>query len=189
MKNFLVLALLGLLSSLFSSLALAQKNYYVSSSEGSDANNGLAPAASWASLARVKKAKLQPGDTVHLKSGDVFNEQLDIDESGSESAVIHFTRYGEGELPIIDGAAAKGGSSLAAILIVDQDYIEISGLNIRNFRRKPIPNIADVNAYGILVKNTGKRVLRGFEFHHLVVEDIYPIKAKKSFNQTSVTGI
>ncbi|MGB2105346.1 MAG: hypothetical protein ACPHXV_05025, partial [Glaciecola sp.] len=189
MKKFLVFALLGLLSSLFSSLALAQKNYYVSSSEGSDANNGLTPAAPWASLARLKKAKLQPGDTVHLKSGDVFNEQLEIDESGSESAVIHFTRYGEGELPIIDGAAAKGGSALAAISIVDQDYIEISALNVRNFRRKPIPDIADVNAYGILVKNTGKRVLRGFEFHHLVVEDIYPIKAKKSFNQTSVTGI
>lgn len=189
MKKFLVFALLGLLSSLFSSLALAQKNYYVSSSEGSDANNGLTPAAPWASLARLKKAKLQPGDTVHFKSGDVFNEQLEIDESGSESAVIHFTRYGEGELPIIDGAAAKEGSALAAISIVDQDYIEISALNVRNFRRKPIPDIADVNAYGILVKNTGKRVLRGFEFHHLVVEDIYPIKAKKSFNQTSVTGI
>ncbi|MDB2410387.1 right-handed parallel beta-helix repeat-containing protein [Pseudomonadales bacterium] len=185
MKNLLLITLLSVMSS----LSFAQKNYYVSSSMGNDRNDGLSLAQPWASLARVQKEKLHAGDTVHFKSGDVFNGQLEIDESGNETTVIHFTRYGEGELPIIDGAEGKRGSALAAILIVDQDHIEISHLNIRNFRRKSLPNIADVNAYGVLVKNTGRRVLRGFEFHHLLVEDIYPIKAKKSFNQTSVTGI
>jgi len=177
------------LLSVFSSLSYAQKNYYVSSSDGKDRNDGLSIMQPWASLARVKKQKLGAGDTVHFKSGDIFNGQLVIDESGNESAAIHFTHYGKGELPIIDGAAGRDGSALAAILIVNQDHIELSHLNIRNFRHKSLSNIADVNAYGVLVKNTGKRVLRGFEFHHLVVEEIYPIKAKRSFNQTSVTAI
>ena len=100
MKNLLLITLLSVMSS----LSFAQKNYYVSSSLGNDRNDGLSLAQPWASLARVQKEKLHAGDTVHFKSGDVFNGQLEIDESGNEMAVIHFTRYGEGELPIIDGA-------------------------------------------------------------------------------------
>ena len=42
---------------------------------------------------------------VHFKSGDFFKGQLVVDESGSADAPIHFTAHGEGELPIIDGAA------------------------------------------------------------------------------------
>lgn len=172
-----------------SGFAHAQTHYYVSSSTGKDSNKGKSIDKPWASLERVYRAKLKPGDTVAFKSGDVFNGQLEIDESGSEAAPIHFTAYGEGELPLIDGAKGKAGSPLAAILIIDQDHIELSRLKIHNVRKKPLDGIADVNAYGVLVKNTGERNLRGFNFHHLVVEEIYPIRAKKSFNQTSVTGI
>ena len=74
-------------------------------------------------------------------------------------------------------------------MVVDQDHIEISHLTVRNFRKQSKADIADVNAFGILVKNTGKRVLSGFELHHLTVEEIYPIRARRSFNETSVTGI
>ena len=169
--------------------ANAQTHYYVSASSGKDRNNGTSEEKPWKSLARVAQAKLSPGDTVHFKSGDVFNGQLVIDESGSDKAPIHFTAYGNGELPIIDGAKSKGGSEMAAILIENQDHIELSRLEVRNFRKRPMENRADVNAYGIWVKNTGQRVLSGFEFHHLVVGEVYPIRAKKSFNDTSVTGI
>ena len=55
-------------------------------------------------------------------------------------------------------------------------------------------NPSDLNAYGILVKNTGRRTLQGFEFHHLTVEKIYPIRAKSKFKEqafveNTVTGI
>ena len=96
--------------------ANAQTHYYVSASSGKDRNNGTSEEKPWKSLARVAQAKLSPGDTVHFKSGDVFNGQLVIDESGSDKAPIHFTAYGNGELPIIDGAKSKGGSEMAAIL-------------------------------------------------------------------------
>ena len=171
------------------SVATAQTGYFVSSSEGRDKDDGRSPSSAWASLERVEKERLRAGDTVHFKSGDVFSGQLVVDESGEEGSPIRFTSYGDGDLPVMDGGSAKGGSALAAILVEDQDQIEISHLAIRNFRKATRRDKADVNAYGVLVKNTGKRNLRGFNFHHLNVAEVYPIRAKKSFNETSVTGI
>ncbi len=172
-------------------------NYFVSASVGSDKNTGLSENSPWASLKRVKQQKLQPGDTVRFKSGDFFKGQLVVDESGSADAPIHYTAYGDGDLPIIDGAALVRGASLAAVLVVDQDQLEFSHLNIRNFRKKSRDSVSDYDAFGILIKNTGKRNLRGYNLHDLVVEEVFPVKARatntasgeNSFNKTSVSGI
>jgi hypothetical protein len=180
------------------SLALCDSlDYFVSSSEGRDKNDGLSEKSPWASLKRVQKQKLQPGDTVHFKSGDLFKGQLVVDESGNADYPIHYTAYGDGDLPVIDGATAVRGAYLATILVVDQDQLEFSKLNIRNFRKKSRNSVSDYDAYGILVKNTGKRNLRGYNLHNLVVEEIFPVTARatnttsgeKSFNKTSVSGI
>ena len=179
----------GIIFISYSAIASAPVSYFVSASTGKDSNDGLTKDSPWASLSRVQKATLRAGDKVHFKSGDVFKGQLVIDESGTATAPIHFTSYGEGELPVIDGAAMKGGSPLAAVLIVDQDHLDISRLNVKNFRAKKRRGVTNLDAFGILVKNTGKRNLRGYNFHDLIVEDVFPIEAKKSFNSTSVTGI
>tara|TARA_B100000767_G_scaffold257060_1_gene264601 strand:+ start:10601 stop:12292 length:1692 start_codon:yes stop_codon:yes gene_type:complete len=179
----------GMIFTSYSALANAPANYFISASVGKDSNDGLTKDSPWASLSRVQKATLRAGDKVYFKSGDVFNGQLVIDASGTAAAPIHFTSYGQGQLPVIDGAAMKGGSPLAAVLIVDQDHLEISRLNVKNFRTKKRRGVTNRDAFGILVQNTGKRNLRGYNFHDLVVEDVFPIKAKKSFNSTSVTGI
>lgn len=180
------------------SVAISESiNYFVSSSEGRDKNDGLSEKSPWASLKRVKQQKLQSGDTVHFKSGDFFKGQLVVDESGTADAPIHFTAYGDGELPVIDGAALVRGSVVAAVLVVDQDQLEFSKLNIRNFRKKSRDSVSDYNAYGILIKNTGKRNLRGYSLHDLVVEEVFPVRARatnttsgeNSFNKTSVSGI
>lgn len=163
--------------------------YYVSASAGDDGNDGLTMSSPWSTLARVTAEKLAAGDTVFFKAGDTFAGQLLIDESGQDGQPIHFSAYGEGDAPVINGSAGSGGSELAAILSIDQDHIEISHLTIRNFRKQTKANISDMDAYGVLVKNTGKRILSGFNFHHLTVEEIYPIRARSSFNKTSVTGI
>ena len=171
------------------SFSYAGIEYFVSASLGDDNNDGRSMSSPWATLARVNEARFVAGDTVYFKAGDTFAGQLLVDESGMAGQPIHFTAYGEGDTPIIDGSAGSGGSELAAILVINQDHIEISHLTIRNFRKQTKANVADMDAYGILVKNTGKRILSGFNFHHLTVEEIYPIKARASFNNTSVTGI
>jgi len=171
------------------SFSYAGIEYFVSASLGDDNNDGRSMSSPWATLARVNEAKFVAGDTVYFKAGDIFAGQLLVDESGMAGQPIHFTAYGEGDTPVIDGSAGSGGSELAAILVINQDHIEISHLTIRNFRKQTKANVSDMDAYGILVKNTGKRILSGFNFHHLTVEEIYPIKARASFNKTSVTGI
>lgn len=163
-------------------------DYYFSSSKGKNRYDGSIEKP-WETLEHLKEIELQPGDTVHLKSSDNFQGPLVVRSSGRAGSPIHYTSYGKGELPVVDGASARGGSALAAIIIENNDHIELSNLKVTNFRKKRRPNIADVNAYGILVKNTGKRNLRGFNFHHLEVDEVYPIRAKQSFNNTSVTGI
>ena len=100
-------------------------------------------------------------------------------------AYIQFTSYDEGDLPIIDGSVGRLGSALAAILIQDQDCIEINNLNTK-LSKDSRPNTL-IGTYGIWVKNTGK--FKGFKFNNLLVEKIYPIKPRKSFNKTSVSGI
>lgn len=165
------------------------RDFFVSASSGSDREDGRTAESAWASLERVRRADLEPGDVVHFRSGDRWQGQLVIDDSGTPGAPIRFTAYGEGALPLIDGSKTEGGSALAVILVEDQDHLEISHLAIRNFRRVSKQGRADVNAYGVLIKNSGQRDLRGFELHHLDVAEIYPIRARDSFNETSVTGI
>ena len=87
--------------------AVAQSNYFVSSSSGDDKLNGLSVDTAWASLERVNSAVLRPGDLVQFKAGDSFFGQLVIDESGSAEKPIYFTSFGAGEPPVIDGGNQK----------------------------------------------------------------------------------
>lgn len=94
-------------------------NYYVSASEGNDNNNGLSPQTPWKSLLKVSSVTFAPGDTIHLKAGDLWDEMYDADfdkpgtesygvmlkGSGTKDNPITLTRYGEGKRPIIRSAA------------------------------------------------------------------------------------
>src|SRR5579863_4766318 len=62
--------------------------YYVSSSAGSDANSGTSLSAPWKTLAKVNAATLQPGDSVLLRRGDVWNESLVPSASGTQTSPI-----------------------------------------------------------------------------------------------------
>jgi parallel beta-helix repeat protein len=82
----------------------AAKNYYVDSRGGNDSNDGSAPNSAWKSLAKLNAAQLSPGDTVFLRRGSFWREQLNISSSGSADAPITIDAYGSGPLPIISGA-------------------------------------------------------------------------------------
>ncbi|MFC1593750.1 hypothetical protein ACFL38_00290 [Candidatus Omnitrophota bacterium] len=79
--------------------------YYVSSSEGSNGNNGLSadsPLRTYAPLAGA--TALQPGDTVLFKRGDTWigeDANLWIEASGTADAWITFGAYGIGEAPLL----------------------------------------------------------------------------------------
>lgn len=78
--------------------------YYVSTS-GADTQDGLTPETAWATMARVNRADLKPGDAVLFKRGDVWRGFLQA-RSGDESAPLTYGAYGEGEKPLFLGSIA-----------------------------------------------------------------------------------
>ena len=87
-----------------SDLSRQVSTFYLSSSSGNDNNDGLSAQTPWRSLAKANALSLLPGDTLLLKSGDIFVGQLVLrNESGTVEHPIVVTNYGNSERPVIDG--------------------------------------------------------------------------------------
>ena len=69
--------------------------YYISSSLGSDQNDGLSEDSPWKSFAHIEAMDLGPGDRVLLRRGDVWHERLTIRGSGRKDAWIFVGSYGD----------------------------------------------------------------------------------------------
>ena len=87
---------------------LAARNYYFSSSSGSDSRSAAEasnPATPWKSITKLNAifSMLQPGDAVLFKRGDVFVGTIKVAKSGTSSAPITFGAYGSGEKPVLTG--------------------------------------------------------------------------------------
>ncbi len=81
--------------------------YYVSSSTGDDANDGLSPASPWKTVDKVNSTDLiKPGDGVYFKRGDIWRGMIikaTVDN-------ITFSAYGEGEKPRFYGSPENGAN-------------------------------------------------------------------------------
>ncbi|MGI5923617.1 MAG: right-handed parallel beta-helix repeat-containing protein [Lentisphaeria bacterium] len=85
--------------------------YYVDSSAGNDAADGLSPQTAWQSLAKVNRSPAQPGDQVLFKRGGLWRGALRPGK-GSLDHVTRYADYGEGPLPIIQGSVAADAPAL-----------------------------------------------------------------------------
>ena len=85
--------------------------YYVSNS-GSDSYDGTEQAHTtgitgpWQTIAKVNASTFQPGDQVLFQCGGVWREQLTISSSGSADHPFTFGSYGQGAMPVINGAVS-----------------------------------------------------------------------------------
>ncbi|CAH0996296.1 hypothetical protein EMA8858_02427 [Emticicia aquatica] len=81
---------------------LFAKNFYVSSSNGNDSNNGLSPILAWKTITKVNASMslILPGDSVLFKSNEIFSGTLSITCSGTITQKITFGTY-NGVLPAI----------------------------------------------------------------------------------------
>jgi len=88
-------------------LALAEPGiaaqYYVSNL-GLDSNNGTSTATPWKTLAHVNAQAFNPGDSIYLQRGGVWNESLVPLSSGAGGNPITFDAYGTGAAPVITAA-------------------------------------------------------------------------------------
>lgn len=171
--------------------------YYVSN-KGKGGNDGLSADKPFPGLDAVNWKRLQPGDTVLLEKGSVFDGFIHlIDVHGTEGAPIKIGAYGTGAKPRID---AKGqgiwfqdyGQALdnanhkyqgyvsSAILLYDCDYIEISGLEITNEvpyeteSAKFQPGEAQTLGEGIMDRTgVAGAAKNGGTMEHIYLDDLY----------------
>ncbi|MBQ7821989.1 MAG: dockerin type I repeat-containing protein, partial [Clostridia bacterium] len=79
-------------------LDVSGTKYYVSESDGNDANDGLSPDTPWKTVAMVNEFKFSEGDGVYFKRGDVWREPL-YTQNG-----VTYTAYGTGDKPTLYGS-------------------------------------------------------------------------------------
>ncbi len=87
----------------------------------------------WKSLAKLGALELKPADRVLLKSGCVWPGPLATRGSGAAGAPIVIDRYGKGAMPRIDGGGGGGGGTGEdAVLLKNQQWIELRNLEVTN---------------------------------------------------------
>jgi polysaccharidase protein len=101
--------------------------YYVNSATGSDHNSGTAENSAFATLSAVESLRLNPGDSVLLAAGSVFNEQFDLKYSGSVTAPITIGSYGLGDAPVIHSSNDGIHGSKASNIVVENIKIADTG--------------------------------------------------------------
>ncbi len=88
---------------LFASPLLFATTYYVDNA-GADSNNGATVGTPWQHLSKVNGSSFRPGDSVLLKRGGVWREQLNTPSSGASGNPINFGAYGAGARPQINAS-------------------------------------------------------------------------------------
>jgi len=82
-----------------------QCDFYIDAAAGDDGFSGLSAFQPWQTLNYLNQAmlagQLSPGNTVCLKRGQIWREQLTITQSGDVGLPITFTTYGEGNNPLL----------------------------------------------------------------------------------------
>lgn len=171
-------------------------DYYVSSSEGNDANEGTVDAP-FRTLQKISQVSLKPGNTVNFKCGDRFDGHFAVNGSGTGEYPITITSYGSGDKPVITGEAgeAGGGDYQEAILVENQDNIIFDGLEINNERKVNRPGVDEIDAYGIYIYNSGTEVMRNFVFRNMTFQNVYAPKpilsdsGEDAFNGLEVAAV
>jgi hypothetical protein len=150
------------------------QKYYVSFSEGDDANDGLSPRKAWKTLNKVNRALFEPGDMILFHSGEQWKGQLRPQGSGTEGKPIRIDCYGKGNLPLIDQDALPG----AVVQLENQEYWEIAHLEVTASATKDDLEKGKPVVQGIhVIATTADHVLKHIVIRDCVVRNIYgPMK-------------
>jgi hypothetical protein len=136
-----LLALLGFAAALLSAVAfgltgLAQvhgvhnahggRQLYLDCGNSASSGTGVSQKSPWNHLEQLNSFNFAPGDTVSLKRGTVCHGTIAPQGSGSESAPIRLTAYGEGPRPRI----IADTSAQESLKLFNQEYWDIDSLDL-----------------------------------------------------------
>jgi hypothetical protein len=143
--------------------ARAATTFYVDSAAGSDSNDGTTSSSAWKSLNKVNAQTFQAGDHILLKAGSVWTgQQLIPKGSGAAGDPIYIDMYDSGNKPLI----AEGGANHSAVYFLNQQYWDISNLEVTN----TASSLGDYRAVYVLGQDAG--VLNHFYFHSMNIHDV-----------------
>ena len=138
-------------------------NYYFDSQAGNDLNTGILPSDALKSLSKIKDLTLKPGDSILLKSGAVFTDDLYLSCKGFEELPIVLGKYGSEKKPYI-----KGDASLKqAVHIYNSEHIVIRDIEISNRGDIPIPGLK-----GIWIKADNYGEARNITVDNLYIHNV-----------------
>ena len=90
--------------------------YYIDCESGNDSNSGTATDSAWRSLLNAQEAKLNPGDSILLSKGCIWNESLLITNGGTSENHIVISSYGSNASPpILRGTRSRRFSYSATL--------------------------------------------------------------------------
>lgn len=160
-KHFLLFLFV---SALLCSCSFGHKVYYVDSTSGSDKHSGLSPDKAWKSLVNIKNLKLEPGDQLLFKRGEVFVGELEISASGTCNNRITVGAYGEADRkPCIVG----NDVSMYAMKVYNSNYLTIKDLEIVNKGHEPLPKRT-----GLKIECKDYGVSKGIIVDNITVRDV-----------------
>ena len=159
--------------------------YYVSSTEGSDQNDGLSTEFPFQSIEKLNSMVFSAGDSIYFKSGDYWEGMFWLKGSGTSLQPIVIDVYGGSDRPIIDGYGYQ-----SCILIYNDQHIQLNGLELVNSFSHLDPSgvVKKLSGFGGAANSwgSGKNVrfgikvvattqdLEGFSFDDLYIHGIYP---------------
>ncbi|MBN2269783.1 MAG: right-handed parallel beta-helix repeat-containing protein [Sedimentisphaerales bacterium] len=114
---------------------MSGKGYYIDSVNGDDTSTGTTSHEPWKSLKKTAERVFHPGDRILLKAGTVYEGSLHPQGSGKPQAPIVISSYGEGPLPQVHAM----GRHKEALLLENQEYWEVSNLELTNKGASPMP--------------------------------------------------
>ncbi|MDB8680759.1 fibronectin type III domain-containing protein [[Ruminococcus] gnavus] len=176
--------------------AASGTTYYVDSKKGKDSNAGTSESEAFQTLDKVNELDLNPGDTILLKKGSVFEDQalkFTKEDSGTAEAPVKVSTYGEGDRPQIntnghglwelnygtplDNQNHKWkGTVSSSILIEDAEYLEIEGLELTNDRKSTTDTEKDKaynDAYAMDRTGVAGVAKDNGTVDHIVLNDLY----------------
>ncbi len=132
-------------------------DFYVSSSSGSESNDGFSAGAAFAGFGSLAPyLPLRPGERILLKAGDTFTEELNIRGKGTAGSMVELSSYGDGPNPVIrrqdvtrDVGVIWNNASYARISNIDVEHSKL-GIYLRY-------EWTDVGSRDVIIENSNFR--------------------------------
>lgn len=139
-------------------------NYYFDPVNGDNDNPGTSVEKAFRNLRMIKGLDIKPGDSILLKSGAVFEEQLYISCKGDSLQPVVVGKYGGDARPHIKG----NGAFLEAVHVYNSEHIELRDLEVSNKGKDPVDGIN-----GVLVELRNYGTARNTRVDNLFIHDVY----------------